>query len=109
MLSSIDRISVAAYSAHAEAIWRRTATSNTTVSHTAAIAVIAYERASTPAHVTRGRIAKMIPAVSATVRVDNNLPRTTTPAAAAPTARLLGARAQNSLRGNRLNHSCIAR
>ena len=41
----------------------------------------------------------MIPELTATVRDENCLPNTTTPAAAPPTARPLGTRDQNSVGG----------
>ena len=52
-----------------------------------------------PAHVALGNIPQMIPELTATVRDENCLPNTTTPAAAPPTARPLGARDQNSVGG----------
>jgi hypothetical protein len=67
------------------------------VNQTAAAAVSAYDLASMPAHLTRGRIAKTMPAQTPTVRVENCLPTTTTPAAAIPTARQLDSRDQNSV------------
>src|ERR1700722_3130384 len=82
---------------------------NSTVSHTAAIIETAYGRASMPAHVERGKTAQMTPEATATVRDENWLPSTTTPAAAPPTARPLGARDQNSVGGKILNQPCISR
>jgi hypothetical protein len=62
-----------------------------------------------PAHVMRGRIAKTTPAQTPTVRVENCLPTTTTPAAAIPTARQLESRDQNSVAGKIANQPCITR
>ena len=55
-----------------------------------------------PAHVARGNIPQITPELTATVRDENCLPNTTTPAAAPPTARPLGARDQNSVGGKNL-------
>ncbi len=77
--------------------------------HTAAIIDRAYGRASTPAHVVRGRTPHSTPAATATVRDENCLPRTTTPAAAPPTARPLGTRDQNSVGGKIWNQPCMTR
>src|SRR6185369_3815572 len=87
--SSVDTINASAYSGHSAAVFRRAAVITSTVNHTAAAAVRAYDLASMPAHVMRGRIAKSTPAQTPTVRVENCLPTTTTPAAAIPTARQL--------------------
>ncbi len=62
-----------------------------------------------PAHVARGKIAQMIPELRATVRDENCLPSTTTPAAAPPTARPLGTRDQNSVGGKSVNQPCMSR
>ena len=62
-----------------------------------------------PAHVTRGRMAKISPAVTATARVDIWVPSTTTPAAATPTARALESREPNSVAGNTVNQPCMSR
>ena len=62
-----------------------------------------------PAHVVRGKIAQKTPEATATVRDENCLPSTTTPAAAPPTARPLGARDQNSVGGKIWNQPCISR
>src|SRR6476646_2568462 len=97
-----SRIAVASTTPYASQIRtesRRMACTNSTVSHTAAAIVIAYGRASVPAHVALGKIPQTTPELTATVRDENRLPSTTTPAAAAPTARPLGARDQNSVGG----------
>src|SRR5579884_1399666 len=109
MLSNTDSASPSAYSSHSHGRLRRTETTSSTVSQTAAAAENAYERASTPAQVTRGRIANIAPAHTAVVRGQNCLVNTTTPAAAAPMARLLGTRDQNSVAGNTVNQPCITR
>ena len=62
-----------------------------------------------PAQVIRGRIANAIPAQTATERVDNCLPSTTTPAAAPPTARQLDSRDQNSVAGKIANQPCMTK
>ena len=62
-----------------------------------------------PAQVMRGRIVKTTPAQTATVRVENCLPTTTTPAAASPTARQLDSRDQNSVAGKIANQPCMPR
>ena len=79
------------------------------MSQTAAAAAKAYGRASMPAQVVRGRMANTTPAHTAVGRVENCLVNTVTPAAAAPTARALGARDQNSVGGNSANQPCISR
>ena len=84
-------------------------TTHNTVSHTAVAMVAAYERVSMPAQVVRGSITNTRPAVTATVRVDNCLPSTTTPAAAAPAASALENRERNSVAGNTANQACMAR
>src|SRR5579875_1313196 len=109
MLSSTDSASPSAYSNHRHARLRRTEATNSTVSQTAAAAENAYERASIPAQVARGRIANTTPAHTAVVRGQNCLVKTTTPAAAAPMARQLGTRDQNSVGGNMVNQPCITR
>src|SRR5689334_7624405 len=108
-LSSIDSINPSAYQIHPRGVPRRTVATINTVSQTAAAATKAYDRASMPAHVVRGRIANMAPAQSAVGRFENCLVNTTTPAAAAPTARELGKRDQNSVGGKRANQPCISR
>ncbi len=50
-----------------------------------------------------------MPAQTAVVRGKNCLAKTTTPAAATPTARQLGTRDQNSVGGTRVNQPCISR
>ncbi len=97
------------YASQAHALSRRAARTSSTVSHTAAIIDRAYGRASMPAHVVRGRIAEKTPEVTATVRDENCLASTTTPAAAPPTARPLGARDQNSVGGKTWNQPCMSR
>ena len=62
-----------------------------------------------PAHVTLGSTAKARPAVTATVRLEINLPRTTTPAAATPAAIALDSREVNSVAGNTTYQPCISR
>ena len=51
----------------------------------------------------------MSPELTATVRDENCLPSTTTPAAAPPTARPLGTRDQNSVGGKSVNQPCMSR
>lgn len=75
---------------HGQRDWRRAAKTSSTLSHTAAIIDRAYGRASMPAQVVRGNTAQKTPEATATVRDENCLPSTTTPAAAAPTASPLG-------------------
>ncbi len=62
-----------------------------------------------PAQVVRGKIAHTIPEAIAALRDTNNLLSTTTPAAAPPTARPLGARDQNSVGGKTSNQPCMSR
>ena len=109
MFSSVDNTKAGPYSIHSVRAFRRAAATTNTVNQTAAAAVSAYDLASTPAHVTRGRIAKTMPAQTATVRVENCLATTTTPAAAIPTARQLDSRDQNSVAGKIANQPCIKR
>ena len=82
--SSVDTTRPDPYSVHSAAAFRRLAATTNTVNQTAASADSAYDLVSMPAHVIRGRIANAIPAQTATERVENCLPRTTTPAAATP-------------------------
>ncbi|WKN56349.1 hypothetical protein HJ581_0022635 [Rhodococcus opacus] len=63
----------------------------------------AYPRASVAAHVTLGRITNRIPDSTATRLVEISAPSTTTPAPAAPVARALGNRAENSEAPNAAN------
>ena len=88
---------------------RRTAATSNTVSQMAAATAKAYERASMPAQVVRGRMANIAPAHTAVARVENCLVNTVTPAAAAPIARALGNRDQNSVGGKIANQPCISR
>ena len=60
-----------------------------------------------PANVTRGRIAKTMPAVTPTARRESSLPSTTTPAAATATATALGSRDHASDSGKTTNQPCI--
>src|SRR5215204_4257568 len=99
MSSRIDAARTIPYDSQAQALSRRVASTSSTVSHTAASIVNAYGRASMPAHVARGNKPQTIPELTATVRDENCLPNPTTPAAAPPTARPLGARDQNSVGG----------
>ena len=62
-----------------------------------------------PAHVARGNIAHSTPELTATVRDENCLPNTTTPAAATPTASPLGTRDQIYVGGNTWNQPCMSR
>ena len=108
-LSSVAPAKSSPYPHHHRDPPRRAAATQNTVSHTAAAIDSAYERVSMPAHVTRGRMAKISPAVTATVRVDICLPSTTTPAAARPTARALESREANSVAPNTANQPCMSR
>src|SRR3954454_20681943 len=99
MSSRIDVATTIPYDSHSQALSRRVAGTNNTVSHTAASTDNAYGRASMPAHVDRGNSAQTTPELTATVRDENCLPNTTSPAAAPATARPLGARDQNSVGG----------
>ena len=75
----------------------------------AAATANAYERASIPAQVVRGRMAKTTPAHTAVARPVNSLVNTVTPAAATPIATQLGTRDQISVGGNSANQPCIIR
>ena len=108
-LSSVDTTKASPYSGHSAGAFRRAVATTNTVNQTAAAAVSAYDLASIPAHVMRGMIAKTIPAQTDTVRVENCLLTTTTPAAAIPTARQLDSRDQNSVAGKIANQPCMAR
>jgi hypothetical protein len=96
------------YSTHTDVMFRRVATTRTTVSQTAANVENANERASVAAQVVLGSTAKITPANSAVGRSANNFVSTTKPAAAAPHARQLGMRDQASVGGARRNHPCIS-
>ena len=88
---------------------RRTATTSSTVSHTAHAMVSAYGRASIPAQVVRGSTAKTTPAATLTDRVESCRPSITTPAAATPTSTALGSRSHISPGGVSSDHPCISR
>src|ERR1700739_3361731 len=109
MSNAIETARATPYDNQTKAFARRAAQTSRTASHTAASAERAYGRASIPAHVVRGRIAKTTPEVTATVREENCLPSTTIPAAAPPIARPLGARDQNSVGGKSVNQPCMSR
>src|SRR5271165_4276232 len=109
MFSRIANSSTSAYSNHNDGRARRTAATTRIVSQTATTAVNAYDRASIPAQVVRGRIANITPEQTATDREENCFASTTTPAAATPTARPLGTRDQNSVAGEKVNQPCMSR
>ena len=89
------------YKAHSADPRRVAAMTSTTVSHTAAAAVSAYDLASTADQSVRGSTVNATAAAHAVGRAATSLPNTTRPAAAAPTATALGSRAVNSLIGTR--------
>lgn len=109
MFNTVENTSSAPYDAHRQARSRRIAEMSRIVSHTAASVDHAYERASMPAQVILGSIAKRIAAQTETVRLQNWRPSTATPAAAPPIARQLDRRDQNSVAGNTVNQPCMPR